>query len=436
MLVEFKVANYRSFREEQTLSLVASNDKELGDNCVDQGKLRLLKAVGIYGPNASGKSNLIKALSTMRDIIEKPGKPGGRLPVTPFKLHDKYINEPSSFEVTFIHEKSRYQYGFTATTERIHDEWLLAYPEGRSRDTAQTWFERKFNRKTEKTEWNFGPYLRGEKKKLKDRTINNVLFLSVGAQWNNKQLTTVYEWFLEKLLIILPSERSPISTVDMLVRAQKAEKDEKWGKLFQAYIRDVMQCADFGIYGINIKKQEIDPEKVPFPPDIPDEVRESILKDRKGRVEVEFIHRAEPTGKEVGFSGLEESNGTRRFFELAGPWLLATVEGRALLVDELEASLHPHLVHKLLKSFQNQANVQTGAQLIFATHDTTLLDPELFRRDQIWFTEKDRGGGTQLYSMSDYKERKPRKGEAMQRGYLAGRYGAVPILQAFNIPNG
>jgi len=429
MLVEFKVANYRSFREEQTLSLVASKDTQLSDNCVDQGKLRLLKAVGIYGPNASGKSNLIKALSTMRDIIEKPGKPGERLPVTPFKLHDKYSNEPTSFEVTFIHEESRYQYGFTATSKRIHDEWLYAYPKGRSRDIAQTWFERKFNRKTEETEWNFGSYLKGEREKLKDRTINNVLFLSAGAQWNNKQLTTVHKWFSEKLLIILPLEPSVVTTVDMLMRA---EENEKWKKLSHAYIRDVMQSADFGIHGINVKKQEIDPEKVPFPPDIPDEVRESVLKDLKGRfsVEVEFIHSAEPTGKEVCFSNLEESNGTRRFFELLGPWLSAIAVGEALLVDELEASLHPHLVRELLKLFQNPRLPSEGAQLIFTTHDTSLLDPELFRRDQIWFTEKDEHGGTRLYSMLDYK---PRKGEAMQKGYLSGRYGALPIIKSFEL---
>ena len=428
MLVEFKVANYRSFREEQTLSLVASKDKELGDNCVDQGKLRLLKAVGIYGPNASGKSNLIKALSTMRDIIEKPGKPGERLPVTPFKLHDKYINEPTSFEVTFIHEKSRYQYGFTATTERIHDEWLLAYPEGRSRDIAQTWFERKFNRKTEKTEWSFGSYLRGEREKLKDRTMNNVLFLSAGAQWNNKQLTTVYKWFSEKLLIILPSEQPTVTTIELVTDAQE---DEKIKKHFYAELGGFMRRADFGIHGINIKKQEIDPEKIQFLPETPDEVRESILKDLKGRVsvEVEFIHRAEPTGKEVCFSNIEESNGTRRFFELTGPWFLALVEGRALLVDELEASLHPHLVRELLRLFQNPAPKE-GAQLIFTTHDTTLLDPELFRRDQIWFTEKDEHGSTRLYSMLDYK---PRKGEAMQKGYLSGRYGALPIIKSFEL---
>jgi AAA15 family ATPase/GTPase len=427
MLVEFKVANYRSFSEEQTLSLVASKDTELSDNCVDQGKLRLLKAVGIYGPNASGKSNLIMALSTMRDIIEKPAKPGERLPVTPFKLHDKYRDEPTSFEVTFIHEESRYQYGFTATSERIHDEWLYAYPHGRSRDVAQTWFERTFNKKTQETEWNFGSYLKGEREKLKDRTINNVLFLSAGAQWNNKQLTAVYKWFSERFLVILPSERPTVTTIEMLMDALD---DEKLKKDLHAGLRVIMRSADFGIHGMNVKKQEIDPEKVQFPPYMPDDVRENILKGLKGRVEVEFIHRAEPGGKEVCFSKLEESNGTRRFFELLGPWGLAGVQGRVLLVDELEASLHPHLVRELLKVFQSPERPSAEAQLIFATHDTTLLDPELFRRDQIWFTEKDKGGSTRLYSMLDYK---PRKGEAMQKGYLSGRYGAIPIIEAFGL---
>ncbi len=423
MLVEFKVANYRSFREEQTLSLVASKDKELGDNCVNQGKLRLLKAVGIYGPNASGKSNLIRALSTMRDIIGKAGKPGERLPVTPFKLHDKYSNEPSSFEVTFIHEESRYQYGFTATTERIHDEWLYAYPQGRSRDIAQTWFERKFNRKTEETEWNFGSYLRGEREKLKDRTMNNVLFLSAGAQWNNKQLTTVYKWFSERFQIILPSERSPMTTIDMLMNAQE---DETWKKTMYIYLNNAMRRADFGIHGVNIKIEEFDLAEMELPPDMLESVDEESLRNLK----VEFIHRTEPTGKEVCFSNLEESNGTRRFFELIGPWVLACAEGKGLLVDELEASLHPHLVRELLRLFQNPENLSTEAQLIFTTHDTTLLDPELFRRDQIWFTEKDEHCCTRLYSMLDYK---PRKGEAMQKGYLSGRYGAIPIIEAFGL---
>ncbi len=421
MLVEFRVGNYRSFREEQTLSLVASKDTELNDNCVDQGKLRLLKAVGIYGPNASGKSNLIRALSTMRQIIKAPAKPGEKLPVTPFKLDDEYGRKPSSFEVTFYHEEVRYQYGFTATSERIYDEWLYACPKGRLR----TWFERKFDKETGKTDWTFGSYLKGEKEKLKDRAISNVLLLSAGAQWNNKQLTTVYEWFSKKLGVIQPSERSPAITIDMLM---STEKDEEWKKVTYAYINNMMERADFGIHGINLKEEEIDLEEFEFPTDMPEDVRNQILKNMA--IRIEFIHRVGSTGKDILFSPLEESDGTKRFFELAGPWLLAILEGMTLLVDELEASLHPHLVRELVKFLQNPKFKRDEAQLIFSTHDITLLDPEVFRRDQIWFTEKDEHSSTRLYSMLDYK---PRKGEAMQKGYLSGRYGAIPIIEAFEL---
>jgi len=427
MLVEFRVGNYRSFREEQTLSLVASKDTELDDNCVDQGKLRLLKAVGIYGPNASGKSNLIKALSTMQQMIITQAGPGEKLPVTPFKLDDKYSKEPSSFEVTFYHGEVRYQYGFTATSERVCDEWLCAYPEG----YAQTWFERKFNKKTGKTNWDWkSKKLKGERENLKDKTRDNVLFLSVGAIWNNKQLTTVYEWFSEILLFILPSERSPVITIDMLM---SSEKDEERKEISYAYINSMMRRADFGIHGINIKKGKYAPEEIEkfqFPLDIPEEVRDKILRDIKGKIEVEFVHQTEHTSKDVHFSDIEESDGTRRFFELSGPWLLAIIKGITLLVDELETSLHPYLVRELIKFIQNPKLKRKGAQLIFATHDVTLLGPELFRRDQIWFTEKDEYGSTNLYPLSDYK---PRKGEAMQKGYLAGRYGAIPIIEAFEL---
>jgi len=425
MLVEFRVGNYRSFREEQTLSLVASTDTNLTSNCVDKGKLTLLKAVGIYGPNASGKSNLIKALSTMQQIIEEPAKPGEKLPITPFKLDDEYEKEPSSFEVTFYHKEIRYRYGFTATNERIYDEWLYAYPEGRLRDSEQAWFERKLDKKTGKTDWSFGSYLKGEKEKLKDRVINNVLFLSVGAQWNNEQLTIVYKWFSEKILIILPLKRSPVQTANMLL---DAKQNEDHRKLFYAYINDMMQRADFGIHGVDVKKEEIDLKRVKFPQDMPEEIRKKIL--GQFEIKIRFIHRAGPDGKDVHFSHLEESDGTKRFFELAGPWFLAVMEGRTLLVDELEASLHPLLVRELIKFIQNPNTSKTGAQLIFATHNTTLLDHELFRRDQIWFTEKDEHISTHLYSMLDYK---PRKGEAMQKGYLSGRYGAIPIIEAFKL---
>ena len=430
MLVEFKVGNYRSFREEQTLSLVANKDTELNENCVDQGKLRLLKAVGIYGPNASGKSNLIRALLTMQQIIEEPAKPGEKLPVTPFKLDEKYSKEPSSFEVTFFHGEVRYQYGFTATTERICDEWLYAYPKGRSRDIAQTWFERKFNRKTGKTEWNFGSYLKGEREKLKDRTINNILFLSAGAQWNNKQLTSVYEWFVDKLRIINYSYELPPITAEMIISTNGPKKE----KLSAAIM--LMQSADLGICDISVEKSEHDMSEITFHPDIPNEVKENVLRNFKYELLVKMAHRNTKTGKKFFLPFEEESKGTQCFFKLVGPWGQAVALGITMFIDEIDASLHPLLVRELIEVIQNPDINKSGAQLVFATHDTTLLDPELFRRDQIWFTEKNEEGATQLYSMSDYKERKPRKGEAMQKGYLAGRYGAIPILEAFDISNG
>ncbi len=438
MLVEFRVKNFRSFRDEQVLSLVASSDATLEDNCVNQDKLRLLKAVGIYGPNASGKSNLIKAIDLMRDIVLKSAnyEPGKKLPVQPFLLDDESSKEPSSFEVTFYHEDTRFQYGFSATKERIQEEWLLAYPKGRTRDNAQTWFHRSINKET--FIWKFGSFLKGERESLKDKTRDNALFLSVSAQWNNKQLTTVYNWFTDKLRIIPAKDKvlyfRPV-TAELLYSAEKSENIKK---IFYEFVISTLHHADLGIHGVNVEKVKIDKNKIKFIEEIPNEIQEKLLKhlEKTPPLKVEMFHLNPHTNTDVSFLLEEESDGTQRFFQLLGPWLEAVSKGYTVFIDELEASLHPLLTRELIKFIQDPANNKTGAQLVFATHDVTLLDPELFRRDQIWFTEKERGGDTKLYSMSDYKERKPRKGEAMQKGYLAGRYGAIPILEAFSIPHG
>jgi len=431
MLVEFRIKNFRSFRDEQVLSLVASNDTVLEGNCATEGKLRLLKAVGIYGPNASGKSNLIKAINIMKDIVLNSAnyKPGKKLPVQPFLLDDESQKEPSSFEVTFYHGDTRYQYGFSVTNERIHEEWLLAYPKGRTRDNAQTWYHRTFSKLS--TVWKFSSFLKGEREHLKNKTRDNALFLSVAAQWNNKQLTTVYEWFRDQLRIAPSKEYFQPVTAEMLLDSE----EESW--LYE-FVKDSLKDADLGIVGVNVKKLKFNRNMIKFPEDMPNEVREKVLKsvEKKLQLKVEMLHFNTRTNEDVSLPLEEESDGTQRFFQLLGPWLEAVSNGYTVFIDELEASLHPLLTRELIKFIQDPRNNKTGVQLVFATHDVTLLDPELFRRDQIWFTEKDKVAGTQLYSMSDYKERKPRKGEAMQKGYLSGRYGAIPILEAFSIPNG
>ena len=430
MLVEFSVKNFRSFRGEQVLSLVAGNDTALGGNCVTEGKLRLLKSTAIYGPNASGKSNLIKAIGTMRDIVlGSANVPSKKLPVQPFLLDDKSQKEPSSFEIIFYHGDMRYQYGFSATDECIHEEWLLVYPKGRARDNAQTWYHRTLGE--DGTVWKFGSFLKGKREQLKTGTRNHALLLSVAAQLNNKQLTVVYEWFKNNLRIVPSKERLRPVTAEMLLDSEKEN-------CIHEFVNESLKDADLGIAGVNVnrEKRKIDRSTIAFPKDMSEEAREELLESLESRLKVEMLHQNDNTDKSVYLPLADESDGTQRFFQLMGPWLEAVVNGYTVFIDELEASLHPLLTRELIKFFQESEVEMNAAQLIFATHDTTLLDPDLFRRDQIWFTEKDEDAATQLYSMSDYKERKPRKGEAMQKGYLSGRYGAVPILEAFSIPNG
>jgi len=421
MLVEFRVKNYRSIKDEQVLSLVASTDDTLEDNLINVGKLNLLRSAGIYGPNASGKSNLIKAMWAMRQMILKSAdaKPGSTVRVEPFLFNDESKKEPSFFEIIFFHNKIRYQYGFTATKERIYDEWLFAAP----KKSNQKWFERSFDKKTGKTEWKFGSYYKGEKINLADKTRDNALFLSVAAQWNHKQLTNVYEWFKDNLMII-----SPYSPLEPITARMLLDKTNS----FELVISAIMREADFGISGLRAKP--VDVSDINFPDDLTKGERERIAKllEEKNGPPVEILHQSEKTRQNIPLPLEEESHGTQRFFQLVGPWLISIKIGFTLLVDELEAGLHPLLTRELIKIFQDPDINKNGAQLVFATHDTTLLDPELFRRDQIWFTEKNNDGETQLFPLSDYK---PRKGEAIQKGYLSGRYGAIPIpvLEAFGI---
>jgi len=426
MLVEFRVKNYRSIKDEQVLSLVASTDDTLEDNLINVGKLPLLKAAGIYGPNASGKSNLIRAMRTMQQMILNSAgdKPGSGTSAEPFLFDDKSQKEPTSFEIIFYHNKIRYQYGFTATKERIYDEWLFAAP----KKSNQKWFERSFDKKTGETDWKFGSYYKGEKIKLTEKTRDNALFLSVAAQWNHEQLTSVYKWFKDNLMIISPDIALPSITAQWLLDSAND---------VSGAISTIMKNADFGISGLRIKPANINMDMNNVHLQSPNKIsREGILKDLENLIEedsifkhLEALHQ-NTKGHDIPLSIEEESDGTQRFLKLLWTWFPSIKNGCTLLVDELETSLHSLLSRELIKIFQDPDINKSGAQLVFATHDTTLLDPDLFRRDQIWFTEKDNSGATQLFPLSDYK---PRRGEAIQKGYIAGRYGAIPILEAFEI---
>ncbi|MBN1554065.1 MAG: ATP-binding protein [Phycisphaerae bacterium] len=414
MLVEFRVKNFRSIKDEQVLSMVASGDKSLLQNCIETKGMRLLKGAAVYGPNAAGKSNLVRALKTMRQIVvySTDNKPGDSIRISSFAFDSEIHKEPTEFEVTFIYRKMKYQYGFSILNGKVHEEWLFAFPS----TSAQKWFERTSTNKKEP--YTFGANLKGRKKQIEDSTKNNTLFLSMAAQLNHEQLTPIFNWFEESFRVIPPSSKFYPITAATLDEYKDESKIEKW-------VLNFLRGADLGISGLKVKK-------IPFEEalkEMPEELRNK-LGDKYGvipKFDIDFIHEIPGIEKPVSMKIMDESDGTRRLFELSVPCLMARDMGYTLIMDEVEASLHPLLIRNLVKYFMDKENSK-GAQLIFTTHNTTLLDPELLRRDQVWFCERDEALATHLYSLWDYR---PRKGESLEKGYLAGRYGAIPILKAF-----
>lgn len=424
MLIEFKVTNYRSIKDEQVLSLVASNyDDSLPENIIHPdlaglSKVKLVKGAAIYGQNASGKSNILDALRFMARFVKRsanriaPNDPTG---TKPFCLDTESLSKPSSFEIMAVIEKTRYVYGFVLDKQRVYQEYLVAFPKG----SAQNWFKRTYDSKKNEYTWDHSAAFFKLDMDLCNKTRPNSLFVSTGAQFNNVQLTIIYNWFSEGLRFVnLEAELrfSPVFTAN-LIEEQKPN--------FEAILA-LLKSADFGISGADVKHKELTAEEVKakYPPSMVRDMETTGKLTGIKTLEINFKHQG-ASGQDIVIGFGEESAGTRRFFSLAGPWLDILDHGYTVLIDELENSLHPILIKNLLKLLFNSKLNQKGAQVIFATHNPILLDTDIIRRDQVWFTEKDDNGATHLYPLTDYK---PRKGESLVRGYLAGRYGAIPFI--------
>ena len=415
MLVEFRTQNFRSLREEQVLSLVASPDKSLLDtHALDTGLKaapHVLKSAVVYGANASGKSNLIKALQYMRDVVLmsatlQPGQAFARL--QPFRLDAVSASQPTAFEVTFILDGVRYQYGFAMNAQRIVSEQLLVYKAFK----PQRWFERHFDAESGKDVYEFGPGLKGAKTLWEGATRPNALFLSMAVQLNSEALRPVYDWFAHRLVIL--NEHAPLSpqfSLEML----KLEAQRK-------AIGEFLRAADISIADVEVATKQATVHSIRF--DLATGKREEETGEQTVD-EVRFHHLTEH-GQAV-FDLADESSGTRNLLFLAGPVLDILSNGQTLVVDELDTSLHTQLVQALVRLFHRPEAHTGGAQLVFTTHDTSLLDAYgLFRRDQVWFVEKRPDQSSSLYPLLDFS---PRKNEALERGYLQGRYGALPLLR-------
>lgn len=417
MLVEFRVKNFRSLRDEQVLSMVATKDKVLLDtntlptNIKIKAAPNLLRSIAIYGGNASGKSNVIKAMQYMRGVvvesatIMQPGRSFSNF--QPFMLDNKFVNEPTKFEITFLIGGIRYEYGFTFTTQRIISEQLLVYVKSR----PQCWFQRSIDTNTGKDLYTFSSGLKGAKNIWESVTRPNSLFLSMAALLNSEQLLPVFDWFNKYLVIFNEANKlDPTFSLQMLHQPDGHKE-----------ICDFLKAADISITDIKVITSKIPVHGMRI-----DHVtgKAEVTTNEIETSQPVFHHVTEHGKAEFDFK--EESSGTINLLVLAGPVLDILKKGLVLVVDELEASLHPLLVQKLVQLFHRPETNTGGAQLIFTTHNTSLLNAcGLFRRDQIWFLEKDTAQASNLYSLSDFS---PRKNEALERGYLQGRYGAIPFL--------
>ena len=414
MLVEFRIKNFRSLRDEQILSLVASKDKTLHDSHTQPTGITaaptLLRSAVVYGANASGKSNLIKALQYMRSVVIESAtamQPGQTFSVQPFRLDTDSASRSSEFEVTFLIDGVRYQYGFAMTAQRIVSEYLLVYKAFK----PQRWFTRQYDIEAGKDVYEFGPGLKGPKNLWEGATRPNALFLSMAVQLNSDALRPVFDWFLNRLVIFNEqAQLSPQVTIQMLKQEQGC-KD----------ICNFLSAADISIADIDVETRKVPGQAVHL--DLvagKTEVRTEEMEEHKVR-----FHHITEHGKAV-FDLMDESSGTRNLLFLAGPVMNILSKGLTLVIDELDTSLHTLLVRELVRLFHRPEINTGGAQLVFTTHDTSLLDaPDLFRRDQVWFVEKDLDQASKLLSLSEFS---PRKNEAIERGYLIGRYGGVPFL--------
>lgn len=415
MLIEFRVGNFKSIKDTVTFSMVAANltskNKDMDANHVFTYKkpIDLLKSAALYGPNASGKSNFIESLAFMKKFVinsSRETQVTDEIDVDPFQLSSVTENKPSFFEMILAVDEMRYRYGFELDREIIHSEWLY-----RAKDRETLLFIRNIESIESKGSFSEG-------KGLETKTRPNALFLSVCAQWNGTVSTEILKWF--KNLGIVSGLN------DMGYRPYTVQRMENVD--FREKVLTFIREFDFGISDLVVEHSAVTVDS--FPKDMPEALQKHLL-EKGGIVKTvrtshkKFNENNECIGDVLFDLDLHESEGTQKAFAFSGPLIDVLTNGKILIVDELDARFHPMITQEIVRMFHDVHLNPKNAQLIFATHDTNLLDHNFFRRDQIWFLEKDRYGATALYSLVDFKVRND---ASFGKDYISGRYGAVPFL--------
>lgn len=397
MLIQFSVENYRSFKEKAVFSMLASKDVEHPEAVADFGKKdRYLKSCTVYGANASGKSNLLNAFWFMVGYVltsheKQLNLPTGRIP---FKFDKTTLEQPSSFEVIFTHNQVKYAYGFSVTDTEVTEEYLYHYPHGRK----ALIFERA---KTTNYRFTTDADLQSA---LRDRNSPNKLYLSTAANWNYEKVIPVFNWFSSCLFLNQNTYGKAYGA-----NAESLQDDE-----YRRKIADLLRAADFGICGLHYREGNV-----------------SFSGALAGVYDnIEAVHQVTDSNgvmQSYVLNMIEESNGTNAYLDLIGLVYKTLEAGGIFVADEIDAHLHPLLTEQIVALFHSEKSNPKNAQLVFTTHNTNLLDLDILRRDQIWFTEKDeKTSASELYSLDDYSIRKDAK---IEKNYLLGRFGAIPVFR-------
>lgn len=394
MLIQFSVGNFLSFKEQSTLSLVASALKDIQILAEDvifnigETDLALLKSATIYGANASGKSNFIKALDFFKWYVINSSKDiqaGERVNVESFRLSSSTAEEPSYFEAIFCNTEYQYRYGFEADENMVHSEWLYQKANKKRAKEVELFYRDKdcFNIHSK--------FIIGKELINKQMVRTNALLLSVAAQFNDAVAVEIVKWLNDTTIISGSNEKNIWDLATIRLDDLKMKQR----------IVDFSRYADLGIENIEKVNNAI--------------ISMHTQYDDEGN-EVKLINF--PFKK-------NESEGTIKYFSLAYPIIDALDNGKRLIIDEFDSKMHPLLTCRIIALFNSKETNPKNAQLIFTTHDTNLLSASIFRRDQIWFTQKDRFGATELYSLAEYKVRND---ASFEKDYLSGKYGAIPIM--------
>lgn len=433
MLLEFKVSNYRSIGEEQVISLIpAPKQKDYTQNIIEKGKYRALNAIALYGSNSGGKSNMLMAMSLLDRLINFSGRASSttKLPYDPFLLREGWDSKPTGFEISFVIDENRYRYGLEFIASEVKREWLFRKSTGREVSL--------FERAGDTIEVSAG--YKGSKKIMDaaiEATRNNALFLSMCDMLNVEEAKNIIKWFSHFSMIDgLNTELEEIQTVTLWENPAYREK-----------IKLYLESLDLSLLDVDVMTKDFEESEIPE--DMPQIARSQLVQKLKGTrgYTVFAKHRvygnnALPTEKTQTWKWEDrESSGAKKAFHLSGPILWALANGGVLIIDEMEAKLHPIMTLNTIDAFLNKESNPNHAQLIFATHDTNLLTFSKLRRDQICFAEKNKWESTEVYSLADFVYFEERNGAMItekerpdtdkEKRYFEGRYGAIPALGDF-----